>query len=200
MAWGGVGRCVAERDGNRAWRAMKRLDRSPAPTPSPSPPTSSYPYSFSVGSAQGLLLSQLLSEAAHPGLRAGSARLQFSQESERVFLPLGFLYPGLHFPRPAPRKPAFSLSGNKCILLVVVPAVTKAATGAQRARARTGLRRGAAAATGFRVQQALVSNPPHSAVSVGLGSDRLCCLGWGAKAPRAYGHGASYLGSQDPAR
>lgn len=62
------------------------------------------------------------------------------------------------------------------------------------------LRRGAAAATGFRVQQALVSNPPHSAVSVGLGSDRLCCLGWGAKAPRAYGHGASYLGSQDPAR
>lgn len=133
MAWGGVGRCVAERDGNGARRAVKRLDRSPAPAP----PTSSYPHS-SVGSAQGLLLSQLLSEAAHPGLRAGSARLQFSRESERVFLPLGFLYPGLHFPRPAPRKPAFSLPGNKCTLLVAVPAVTKAATGAQRGRARTG--------------------------------------------------------------
>lgn len=40
----GVGRCVAERDGNGAWRALKKLDRSPAPaarrqpqaTPTPS--------------------------------------------------------------------------------------------------------------------------------------------------------------------
>ena len=103
----GVGRCVAER---RQWSLESPEEAGSLARPPP-PPASSYPHPFSVRSTQGFLLSPLLSEAAHPGLRAGAARLQLSPEGERAFLPLGFLYPGLHFPVLLPENRLFRFLG-----------------------------------------------------------------------------------------
>ena len=139
---GRVGRYVAWRDGNGAWKAVKRLDRSPAAR---------------------LKLPRLLQCWIHAGappvpaaLRSPTSRAARRVRAATVLtgglsrLPSSRLsLPRTSFSHPAPRKPACSLSGNKCSLLVAVPAVTKAATGAQRGRARTGLRRRAGAATGF---------------------------------------------------
>lgn len=143
----GVGRCVAERDGNGALRALKKLDRSPAPAarrPLPAarlklPPPLQCSIHAGIPPVPAALRSRP-SRAARRGrtataLTGGRARLPSSRLS----------LPRTPFPRPAPRKSAFSLSGNKCSLLVAVPAVTKADRGAARESADR-----AAAASGGR--------------------------------------------------
>lgn len=125
LAWGGA----LLRDGSGAWRALKKLDRSPAPAARRPPQATPTPSVFDPrrGSSCPRCSQKPPIQGCAPGPRGYSSHRRASAPSFlSAFSTQDSISPSCS------QKTGLSLSGNKCSLLVAVPAVTKADRGAAR--------------------------------------------------------------------